>query len=77
MAGPMLAAPASRHRGGRAWCCFTRLEDAPRYDLRGGPLGGDVPRGTAGRAHVRVRFMRVVATEPAPTVPFFGGADKP
>ena len=33
----------------------TRLGGAPRYDLRGGPLGGDGPRGTAGRAHVRVR----------------------
>lgn len=32
----------------------THLGGAPRYDLRGGPLGGDGPRGTAGRAHVRV-----------------------
>ena len=33
--------------------------------------------GTPVRPSRRSLLVRVVATEPAPTVPFFGGADKP
>lgn len=57
MAGTMhLGQQAATVAGARG--AVTRLEGAPRYDLRGGPLGGDGPRGTAGRAHVRVRSVR-------------------